>query len=115
MLTNDAIIQSYVSVCNKALSLNKDRFPFKQILGAAKQSGKGKMVEVNIDHSDPRESFVFTIENGQIIAKPHESCANCRCDKRWKINRHYLEEVISHPQDFINNPAKINWEWIYDA
>lgn len=115
MLNSDYAIKSYVNICNKALSLNKDRFPFKQILGAAKKSETGKKIEVQIAGDSSIDSYVFSIENNQIIVSPHSSCEKCDCDRSWHLEWPYLQEVLKNPDSYIQNPAKINWDWIYDV
>lgn len=110
----DTIINTYVDVCNQALELNKHRFPFKQILGAAKQYENGKNIEINVVDGDKIESYVFSIRDSSIIARQHEDCGDCNCVRRWKIERHYLEAISRNAPIYVQNPAKINWEWLYD-
>ena len=111
--TYDDLLVQYLDVCNVALERNKDRFPFKQILGAAQQAETGRLIELQIS-GDERASYVMQIEQGQIIAKPHSDCGECSCDRKWNVESSYLEEVAGNPQIYIENPAKINWEWMYD-
>lgn len=115
MLSSDYAIKSYVSICNKALSLNKDRFPFKQILGAAKQSEKDKKIEVQIAGDNVIDSYVFSINNDKIVVTPHSECGQCNCDRKWHLEWPYLQDVLKSPESYIKNPAKINWDWIYDT
>lgn len=115
LLNSDYAIKSYVSICNRALSLNKDRFPFKQILGAAQKSEKGKKVEVLLAGAESIDSYVFSIKNEQIIFAPHSECGQCKCDRKWHLEWTYLQEVLKDPESYIKNPAKIDWDWIYDT
>lgn len=109
----DDLIKCYFSVCNKALDLNKERFPFKQILGAAKASEKGRQVEARVsDHPDA--VYVIEIKQGVIASRPHVDCEDCNCVRGWCVTKNYLEDVVKNPQIYIGNPAKINWEWMYD-
>jgi len=109
------LINTYVHVCNQALLQNKDRFPFKQILGAVREAEKGCVVEVNVCGASPSGSFVFSLDERGVLAGPHGDCLDCDCDRTWNVSKAYLEEVARHPQSFIQNPAKINWEWMYDV
>lgn len=115
MLNSDYAIKLYVSICNKALALNKDKFPFKQILGAAQKSEQGKKIEIQLAGDNVINSYVFSIENDQIIVTPHALCDQCDCDRKWHMEWPYLHEVLQDPENYIKNPAKINWDWIYDA
>lgn len=115
MPNSDDAIQSYVSICNEALHLNKDRFPFKQILGAARNNEVGKKIEVQIKGAGAQNSYFFSIENNCITAQNHDSCDNCQCDRKWSVEWPYLIDVLSHPESYIKNPAKIDWNWMYDS
>ena len=107
------LIRQYVYICNEALLKNKDRFPFKQILGAAQRLENGCVVEVNVLGLPLSESFVFRLREEGIDVQPHADCRDCNCDRTWNVSRDYLKEVARNPQNFIKNPAKINWEWMY--
>ena len=111
----DDLMKRYLEVCNQALTLNKDRFPFKQILGAAQQSEDGKVIEVTILGDLRSESYAMTFDKQGLVAKPHASCDDCKCDRVWSVNQDYLEDVAKDPESYIQNPAKIDWEWMYDA
>ena len=109
----DTLVKSYINVCNNALKCNQDRFPFKQILGAARKADTGRLVEMQITEWPVVQSYVLTIENNQIKALPHENCKNCKCERKWKVSEYYLRQVASDPDTYVSNPAKINWEWLY--
>ena len=106
------LLQRYLDVCNQALDANKDRFPYKQILGSAQNLSHDALIEVSIIDDRPTETFVLSLNETKIVGQPHDNCTNCECDAKWRINRSYLEEVINHPEDYIRNPAKIDWEWM---
>lgn len=111
----DSLIERYLDVCNQALSLNKNRFPFKQILGAAQKSEYGKIIEVNIIGSSPSVSYAMKFDPKGLVAKPHTDCRPCQCDRTWFVSADYLKDVARNPKSYIQNPAKINWEWMYDV
>lgn len=114
-MDTDHIIQSYIDVCNQALRRNKDRFPFKQILGAAQQAENNKNIEVKIEGASAANSYVFTIKKDQITARLHGECAECQCDRKWRVSMDYLEKVAQNPTKYIQNPASMNWDWMYDV
>jgi len=105
------LIQSYLDVCNKSLLHNKARFPFKQIFEAALKYDHGRKIEVQIgQHPD---TYVLEFEKDFLTVQPHSKCGNCNCDGHWKVDDDYLFDVVGNPEIYINNPAKINWEWMY--
>lgn len=115
MPSNDYILQSYVNVCNHALRLNAERFPFKQILGAAQKSEQNRKVEVIIQSGEKPDNYVFSMEGAQIIMMNHGDCSSCDCVRQWFVSREYLVDVAQNAKKYIQNPAKINWEWLYDV
>ena len=109
----DNLMQRYVEICNSALDQNKDRFPFKQILGTAKTCSANRLIEVLIEGTARNEdSHVLTIEDGKLVCRAHSACGNCQCDGKWVIGKAYLQNVLARPDSYIENPARLNWEWL---
>lgn len=111
----EQLFKSYLQVCNDALETNGNRFPFKQILGAA-EAKRHREVEVCIVDDQPDVSYVIHLEHQKILGESM-SCpsASCDCTKpKWNVTRSYLEDVINNPDEYIQNPAKIDWEWMFD-
>ncbi len=109
------LFQRYLDICNQALDANKERFPFKQILGAAREAEQSRQIEVRIVDDEPADTMVMTIKRDAIQAEDHASCADCNCDGEWRVSKSYLESVVENPQAYIENPAKIDWDWMYAA
>ena len=75
---DDDLMQRYLDVCNQALSKNKDRFPFKQILGAAQDAERERKIEVIVSGSLSGARYVMNIDGDYIVAAPHGDCADCQ-------------------------------------
>lgn len=114
--SQEELFTRYLEVCNQALKHNGERFPFKQILGAA-QTNKHKEVEVCIIDDQPAASYVIHLSDYALSGEPKMSDfwdQEKRCVRpRWRVTRSYLEDVIQNPEEYIRNPAKIDWEWLY--
>lgn len=108
----EILIRRYVSVCNEAISVNRQRFPFKQIFEAAKQAEEGHKIEVSVSGSS--ESYVFQIKGDAIVYERHSACDDCQCVRKWVAPESYLMAVISEPDTYIKNPAHLDWGWLYD-
>lgn len=115
VLERNDLINRYVSVCNEALLENRDRFPFKQILGAAKKNEKNHSVEVWVRGGGAHSLYVFRLRDDGIVASSHDDCDGCACVRSWDVSAAYLEDVVRDPQTYIDNPAKLDWEWMYDV
>ena len=109
------LIERYAKICSVALMQNKDRFPFKQILGAVQKVESEKPVEVILSDVMPPETYVFRLRIGGIEVKPHIQCDDCACVRSWNTNLSYLKDVTENAQAYIDNPAKLDWEWMYDS
>lgn len=109
------LIERYADICSRALLQNKDRFPFKQILGAAQKSERERPIEVVLSDSIPPETYVFRLQADGVDVKPHALCDECACVRSWSTNISYLMDVTKNSQVYINNPAKLDWEWMYDS
>ena len=105
------LFAQYLHICNLALTANKERFPFKQILGALPEPAAPQNIAVRIIDDHPKANHAIHMNADQTLS----GCAAeaCHCQKEWRVTRSYLEDVIKHADEYINNPAKINWEWMY--
>lgn len=112
--TEANLFSRYLEICNQAMEANKDRFPFKQILAAAQSEQSSKNIEVCIINDNPEGTYVIQLGDNKIIGESHESCDDCECDGQWRVTRSYLEDVVQNPEKYIQNPAKIDWDWMYD-
>ncbi len=115
MLVHHDLIERYADICNRALLQNKDRFPFKQILGAAQRAEHERPVEVVLSDTVPPETYVFRLRADGVEVTPHDLCDDCQCVRLWNTNIPYLKDVTENSQAYIDNPAKLDWEWMYDA
>ncbi len=111
-MSDTDLFTRYVDICNQAILLNKDRFPFKQILGAGEKAGKGQVIEVHLEDGKDQMRFALEIQKGLLTAKAHSACEKCNCTGNWSVTRNYIEEVVADPDPYIMNPAKIDWGWM---
>ena len=107
------LISRYVEICNRALQENKERYPYKQILDAAQNMQKLKNIGVCIVDDKPQTSYVLQLCDNKIKGKPHHTGVDMQYDVKWRVSRTYLENVVKNPEEYVKNPAKIDWEWIY--
>lgn len=107
------MVERYISICNVALFRNSARFPFKQILEAAEKLSCGRKIEMTIDGLPDSDAYVLSISDGRINAEKHNCGEVCNCDGKWLVSREYLQNVVEHAPIYIENPALIDWEWLY--
>jgi hypothetical protein len=107
-----ALFTKAINVINAALDRHKDSLPYEQNLEAAHRALAGRNLGVAVYEDDPGAPFDwFTLrfsEGGfEIVAhgKRHPELA-------WKVSRDYLRKLADHPDDYIENPAKLDWDWL---
>lgn len=111
-IDNAALLQRYVAICNAAIKANRERFPYKQVITAAQAHKQGQAVDVSIVDDRPTPNYSLIVEKDEIMARRHREMAGEGAGITWRVCRTYLEAVVRDPEAYINNPAKIDWEWM---
>lgn len=108
-ISEKELFQKYLDICNRALAANKDRFPYKQIWETSEKILREKTVPVAIYDDQPKAVYHLTLHDNHIDTVDG---SEQDVDHFWKMNISYLEKVTSHPEEYIRNPAKIDWDWL---
>lgn len=106
------LFQRYLEICNEALESNKDKFPYREIWEALKQREQDKNVKVRIIDDHPESDIMIKRQNQQLKAVPLKGEGKDETTEEWFVTKSYLEDVVKHPDSYIENPALINWDWI---
>lgn len=115
-MCEEELFERYVQICNTALEANKNKFPFAQILSAIQKTPNIKPKQVRIINDTGHPDYHVAFNNNGMSCK--KTCGSCQgqCatedDIIWSVKTSYLNEVIANPDKYIENPAKLNWEWI---
>lgn len=108
----DVLFEQYLAICNEAMKQNKDRFPYKHIWEAVERLKRGEDIDLTIYDDEPKSHYRVQIKDNHIdvIDVDHE-------DKHqgWKLTSSYLRKVVEHPQEYIDHPAKLDWDWLKDC
>lgn len=108
-----ALFERYLAVCNEAIRRNADRFPFKQILAeAGRCAACGQAVEVLIIDDQPEHGLCIQYADDRPVVVSAPPAQNVK-HKKWRVTRSYLLNVVHDPEQYIRNPAKIDWAWLY--
>lgn len=111
-LNSSALFTQYVDVVNRALGQNKDRFPYKQLMGPAGDFMSDKRVAVAIykdDPKNPHDWFTMNFSDGTFGIADHGKSDS---DFTWKVKEAYLERVVQDPETYIETPSKLDFEWL---
>ncbi|MDG1287698.1 MAG: hypothetical protein P8P30_09085 [Rickettsiales bacterium] len=108
----ERLFRDYVKICNRALTVNKDIFPFKHIWNAAEAELQNGSVKIIIYDDEPKMNYSLRLQNNKIDAS---ACSHIGKDEPWYLNTSYLRRVVEHPDEYIDNPAMIDWDWLKAA
>jgi hypothetical protein len=72
---------------------------------------RDKTVSLAVYDDHPKVIYDVAVHDNHIdvVDTKHEKQPEAR-----RINRSYMEEVVAHPEEYIKNPAKIDWDWLHD-
>jgi len=101
-----------LDVVNQALKEHADTPVIGEILSAAGKFSEGKRLGVAVYKTDPDEPFdYFTlrIANGKVEL---DSRGKGDPDIAWRVSQDYLRKVNENPQDYVDNPAKLDLDWL---
>jgi hypothetical protein len=110
---SQTLLNAYVAICNQALQENKDIFPYKSMIEAIHHTIEGKKIALSLIDDEPKVIACLSLEKDGVKLLPLDTEEN----QFVKINMchlkmSYLKNVIDNPQEYIKNPAKIDWRWI---
>jgi hypothetical protein len=101
-----------VDVINEALEEHADTPVLKNVLSLADKVASGKQFGVAVYKDNPDKPFdYFTVRMNnkkvELAARGKESP-----DIAWKVSQDYLADVCEDPQAYIDNPAKLDLDWL---
>lgn len=106
----DALVQAYLQVCNRALAQHKDQFPYKQIWEAVEHVQQADGVDLTVYDDRPQSHVKVRLKDKQIevLGVDHEEEGH----RGFKLTTSYLKRVVEQPEEYINHPAKLDWDWL---
>lgn len=105
----EKLFEAYLDICNEALEKNKDSFPYKQLWEAAHRVMHEKAVHVAIYDDTPKATYELKLSDNHIDSCELKENKNI---EPWHLTTSYLQKVVEHKDEYINNPAKIDWDWL---
>ena len=122
MMPPYSLLRNYVDLCCDVLKAHHDYFPYKQIFESAERK-LDQEIEVTVHIVDDQngvmpcrlclsrdtELKITPIKCGQ----SDQCCGSCHTDT-WIIERQFMDQVIKNPDDFLVNPALLDWGWLTD-
>lgn len=106
----EALFSAYLDVCNRAIEKNREVFPYKQIWNVTKNALRDGTIDLVVYDDRPKQRYKVSMdEDGLAVVQKKDETED---DSGWKMTYSYLKHVVDNPKDYIDNPAKIDWDWL---
>jgi hypothetical protein len=107
----ERVFQQYLEICNLAIEKNKGKFPYTEIWGARLKDIK-EDVNVHAVVFDDRPKLAYRLRltpdmKIEIAEKKELPPADA-----WPFTYHYMKRVVDNPNEYIENPARLEWGWL---
>lgn len=106
-----SLIAAYLRVCNLALQSSKKQKIIAHTLDPYIAHLSQTPLQINIIDDQPHISIEMHADDQGLDA----TIQNTPCPSTTKkLMRSYLEHVVQNPDTYIQNPAKLDWDWLFD-
>lgn len=107
----EKVFQQYLEICNRAIEQNKHKFPYTEIWGARLNALKEEMkIEAVVYDDRPKIAYMLRLTQDMKIEIVERKVIPP--EEAWPFTYQYLRRVVDNPQDYIENPAKLEWGWL---
>ncbi|HKL63677.1 MAG TPA: hypothetical protein VJ883_09940 [Woeseiaceae bacterium] len=101
-----------LDVTNRALDANRDSAFYGTLISGMDKYLDGHRAAVAVSDDDPQEPFdYFTVRyltgKFEILSR-----GKSEHDTEWRVSREYLDSVARNPDEYIEQPAKLDIEWL---
>jgi len=107
------LVTQVLNVINAALEKHGDSLPYKPLLAASEKVLGDQPIGIAVYESDPANPFDwFTV---RFRERSFELASHGKADDvdlAWKVSREYLQQVAEDAQTYIDNPARLDWDWL---
>ena len=106
------LFMGYLDVVNRTLDEHSDTPVIGQLLSLMNKISEGKKFGAAIYKSDPHSPFdYFTVRlaNGKFEL---DSRGKDNPDIDWRVSQDYLAAVNDEPEKYVDNPAKLDLDWL---
>ena len=107
----EQVFQKYLEICNRAIEQNKNKFPYTEIWGSRLKQMEEEMKVEAITYDDrPKASYMLRLTKDMKIEIVEKK--ELKPEEAWPFTYQYLKRVVDSPQEYIDNPAKLEWGWL---
>lgn len=110
--STETLFLEYLNTLNQALEAHRNETPYKQIIDASDRVFGDEKLGVAVyktDPSSPHDFYTVKITDGRIAFVSHGKDAP---EYSWKTKESFMKDVVENKQHYIDNPQKLNWDWL---
>ncbi len=105
------VFRQYLNVCNQAIAANKDKFPYTEIWNA-RLKGTDQLARIHAVVFDDRPKIAYLLHLTPEMKIEISEKKALQTDEPWPFPYQYMKRVITHPDKYIANPARLQWGWL---
>ena len=107
----EQVFQKYLEICNRAIELNKNKFPYTEIWGARLKALEDEIkIQAVVFDDRPKISYLLRLTKDMKIEIAEKK--ELPPEDAWPFTYQYLKRVVDHPQEYLENPARLEWGWL---
>ena len=107
----EQVFRQYLGVCNRAIKYNKNKFPFNESWNSRVRALEEEATLHAIVYDD-RPKVAFTLRLNRDMELKIVGKQPIPSEDEWPFTYQYLKRVVSNPQEYIENPEKLEWGWL---
>ena len=104
----DDLFLQFLDIYNQAIAAHKEEFPYKYIWEAAEKLQTTNGMHVTVYDDEPKGDYQLRLQDKHIeLIEP-----DGQGSQGLRINKSYMKRVLENSRDYINEPAKLDWDWL---
>jgi len=118
-LSIDEAFQGYIDICNRAIDVHKNKYPYREIWSAGALALQGTSIYVAVSHDSIQNIFliIFSDYHIQVSDSLVEEALTASLGKvdgnqLWNVDYNHILAALQQPDYFIDNPTLLKWDWM---
>lgn len=104
------LLTDFLTVCNAVICVNNHRFPYKEIWNACALEIQDKELLLGLLEGPRDEVMSICFHQGKLHWTPINKFQSQV--KPYYISITDIEQSINDPQEYLDKPYMMNWEWL---
>lgn len=107
----EQVFQQYLEICNRAIELNKNKFPYTEIWGVRLKALEDEIkIQAVVFDDRPKLAYMLRLTKDMKIEIAEKK--ELPPEDAWPFTYQYLKRVVDNPKEYLENPARLEWGWL---